>query len=432
MNAPPSPQRIAVVGAGYAGLACAVELAQRGHRVSVFETSRTLGGRARRVMLHGHALDNGQHLLIGAYTELLRLMRCVGADPDRLMRRTPLDLVVPGLFRLRAPRLPRPLHLAGALLGARGVDWRARLAAVNFMHRLRADRYRLNVDLTVSGLLTRHRQPAALRRYLWEPLCLAALNTSPDEASAQVFCHVLRDALAGARAASDLLFPATDLSAMFPDPAADWLRARGHAVHTGCMVRALEADGERLHLCNSAGRQPFDQVVLAVAPYHALGLLPSQAAFDPLRADLRALRYEAIATAYFGYAETQRLPHAMLGRVDRLGHWWLDRGRLNDQPGVLAAVISAADEHRGMPRALLLESLQRELRELLPALPAPRWQSLIVEKRATFACTPSLQRPPSATAHPRLWLAGDYVASDYPSTLEGAVRSGVALAHRLA
>ncbi len=431
LTAPPDARRVAVIGAGYAGLACAVELARQGHRVTVFEASRSLGGRARRVDLHGHALDNGQHLLLGAYTELLRLMRAVGADPKRLMLRTPLDLVVPGSFRLRAARLPRPLHLLAGLLSARGLAWRERLAALRFMRSLKARRFRLDVDLTVSGLLSRHRQPRALRELLWEPLCLAALNTPPDRASAQVYCHVLRDALAGPRGASDLLFPAADLGALFPDPAAAWLRRRGHTVHLGRAVTALVPHDDAVEIHHAGGAERFDHAVLAVAPYHAGALLPADAAFAGLRQQLAALRHEPIATAYFAFPPRVLLPHPMVGRAGGLGQWWLDRGRLNGQPGVLAAVISAGDAHHHLPREALLAQLHDELRELLPDLPAPLWRSLIVEKRATFACTPSLPRPGAATPHPRLWLAGDYVAGDYPATLEGAVRSGVAVARQV-
>ena len=107
--------RVAVVGAGWAGLAAAATLAERGHPVTVFEASRSLGGRARRVTIDGVDLDNGQHILIGAYAEALRLMRLVGADPERLLVRLPLELRYASGFHLRAPPLPAPLHLLAGL-----------------------------------------------------------------------------------------------------------------------------------------------------------------------------------------------------------------------------------------------------------------------------------------------------------------------------
>ena len=124
---------VAIIGAGWAGMAAAVALAQAKIPVTVFEAARHLGGRARSVEIEGIKLDNGQHLLIGAYRETLRLMRAVGADPDKLLLRQPLAINYPGKFNLRAPRLPAPLHLLAALLRATGLTWRERIAAVRFI-----------------------------------------------------------------------------------------------------------------------------------------------------------------------------------------------------------------------------------------------------------------------------------------------------------
>ncbi|TRZ65645.1 MAG: FAD-dependent oxidoreductase, partial [Rhodocyclaceae bacterium] len=200
--------KVAIIGAGYAGMAAATELATHGISVTVFESSRVLGGRARAIETTGTTVDNGQHILIGAYRESLRLMRQVGADPQRLLLRLPLTLAYPGQLRVATPRLPAPLHLALGLLGARGLSWSDKLAAIRFMRALKHQDFRLpdqRQDCSVSALLDTHRQPDRLRTYLWEPLCVAALNTPADAASAQVFLNVLRDSLAAERSASDLL-----------------------------------------------------------------------------------------------------------------------------------------------------------------------------------------------------------------------------------
>ena len=134
--------KAAIVGAGWAGLSAAVELAQAGFRVTVFEAARQLGGRARSVEVQGHRLDNGQHLLVGAYRETLRLMRQVGADPDRLLKRLPLELSFPGgplPFRMRLPRLPSPWHLAAGLLTARGASLAEKISAARCMRSLQRD-----------------------------------------------------------------------------------------------------------------------------------------------------------------------------------------------------------------------------------------------------------------------------------------------------
>ncbi len=424
-----SPMRVAVVGAGYAGLAAAVELASAGHAVEVFEASRTLGGRARGIDVDGIRLDNGAHILVGAYRETLRLMRLVGAEPESLLRRTPLHLEFPRHFRLKAPRLPAPLHLAAALLGARGLSVGDKFAAIRFMRAMESAGFRLPADEAVSGLLARHRQPEGLRRFLWEPLCIAALNTPAAEASARVFLNVLRDSLAAGRSASDMLLPATDFSSLFPEPAAAWLQARGAGVRRETRVESVaRADGGFTLVAEGGGRGPYDRVIAAVAPYHLARLLPGMPALQPALAAVDRFSWEPIVTAYLAYPGNVALPCPMAGIVDGHAQWIFDRGALCGQKGLMAAVISAHGRHEDLPAEALARRIHEEIAALVPALPPFLWQRVIAEKRATFACRPAMDRPPTATAVPGLLLAGDYVAGDYPATIEGAVRSGVAAA----
>lgn len=414
--------KLAVIGAGYAGMAAAVELAAAGHQVEVFEASRTLGGRARAAQIDGFSVDNGQHILIGAYSETLRLMRVVGADPDALLKRVPLRLEFPGEFLMSAPRLPAPLHTLFALLLARGLDWREKWAAIRLMSALQTRRFRIGPDLTVSAWLDRNKTPSRQRRLLWEPLCIAALNTPAERASAQVLANVLRDSLGGIREASDLLLPQVDLTALFPEPAAQFVSARGGAVHTGRRIASLRREGDDW-LIDDAG--PYTQVVLAVAPYHLGNLVPE------LESQVAHFEWEPIVTSYFSYPEWVRLPQPMLGVDAGLAQWLFDRGTLCGQDGLIAAVISARGRHLDLPTTELERRIHREIAGLVPDLPAPLKVQTITEKRATFACVPNLQRPSARTEMPGLWLAGDYVAGDYPATLEGAVRSGVAAARQI-
>ncbi|MCM2288983.1 MAG: hydroxysqualene dehydroxylase HpnE [Sulfuritalea sp.] len=414
--------KIAVIGAGYAGMAAAVELTAAGHQVEVFEASRTLGGRARAAQIDGFSVDNGQHILIGAYSETLRLMRVVGADPDALLKRVPLRLEFPGEFLMAAPRLPAPLHTLFALLFARGLDWREKWAAIRLMSALQTRRFRIGPDLTVSAWLDRNKTPPRQRRLLWEPLCIAALNTPAERASAQVLANVLRDSLGGIREASDLLLPQVDLTALFPEPAAQFIAARGGAVHTGRRVASLWREGDAWRI-DDAG--PYAQVVLAVAPYHLGNLVPE------LEPQVAHFAWEPIVTSYFSYPEWVRLPQAMLGVDAGLAQWLFDRGTLCGQHGLIAAVISARGRHLDLPTTELERGIHREIAGLVPDLPAPLSVQTITEKRATFACVPNLKRPPAHTEFPGLWLAGDYVDSDYPATLEGAIRSGVAAARAI-
>lgn len=420
--------RVAVVGAGWAGMAAAVDLAGRGIPVTVFEASRSLGGRARRVSVDGTDLDNGQHILIGAYRDTLALMRKVGVDPERALMRVPLELRYADGFHLRAPRLPAPLNLLVALLGANGVSLAQSFAAMRFMAALRAKRYRVAPDRSVAQLLDEHAQTGVLRSHLWEPLCVSALNTSVERASAQVFANALRDGLTGRRENSDLLLPRTDLGRLFPEPAAEYVKARGGAIELGTPVRRIErvSGGFRL---NDA--QEFSGAVIACGPHQAGPLLVQLPELADALAAISAFAYEPIVTCYLQYPESVLLPATMLGFTGGILQWVFDRGRLGGPKGLLAAVISASGAHQELTKEELTARIGIELKAAFGELPSPRWSQVITEKRATFSCTPGLARPRAATAIPGLLLAGDYVASEYPGTLEAAVRSGIEAAEKL-
>ena len=422
---------IAVIGAGYAGLACAVELARHGIHVTVFERSHTLGGRARVVRKDGWEVDNGQHILIGAYTELTRLLRLTGGSPKQL-ERLPLTLHVPGRLSLKAAPLPAPFHLAVGLLLAKGLDWQDRLAMLRFMRWLRKASFRVAAGMTVDDMLRITRQTATLRQLVWTPLCVAALNTPSAEASAQIFANVLRDSLAASASASELLIPRIDLSELFPVAAARYLATRRGKLRTGNGIDAITPSESGFWLNGDPGSQPWTQVVIATAPYHASSLLASTGACERLAAQVEALPHEPIATVYLALGEGQSLPEAMIGLADGPAQWAFDRGSFGGEAGLLACVISAHGEYEAWSHdELILAVLAQLERELGRRLPAPQWSQVIIEKRATFACRPGLFRPGIRTPVPGLWLAGDYIDSDYPATLESAVRSGVACAEAI-
>ena len=428
LNAP--LRRAAIVGAGWAGMAAAVTLAGLGVPVTVFEASRNLGGRARRVDIEGIALDNGQHILIGAYRETLAIMRRVGVDPGRVLLRLPLELRYADGFRLRAPRLPYPLNLIAAFATARGLSVADGMAAARFMRALAADRFVVSPDRPVAQWLDEHGQRGELRARVWEPLCVSALNTPASTASAQVLARVLRDGLTGSREASDLLLARADLGAIFPVPAARFVEARGGEVRLGNAVRRLSREGASFFVDDSA--EPFGALIVACGPQHAAALLSPFPELAATAAVTDALDYEPIVTCYLKYPESVALPSPMLGIHRGLAQWLFDRGRLDGQKGLIAAVISASGPHDELSKEELARRIAAELRSALPGLPPPDWSRVITEKRATFSCRPSLQRPAPRTAVSRLLLAGDYVASDYPGTLESAIRSGISAANSAA
>jgi len=420
--------KVAVIGGGYAGMAAAATLAERHVPVTVFEAARTLGGRARRVEYQDLALDNGLHLLIGAYSELLRLVELVGEDPARLFLRTPLTWQIQGQLSLKAANLPAPLHLLAALLGSGGLPLGERLGAVRFMLRMRRRDYRLTSDVSVSEFLDQEGQKGRARHLLWRPLCISALNTSPETASAQVFLHVLRDGLDAERAASDLLLPRVDLSALFPEPAARYVQARGGIVLAGERVTGIDASDGGYLVETAGGRHAFTHVICALPPHRVNAFLVGVTALAEIAETIDRLTYQPIYSVYLGFPEHVRLSAPMLGFDSDLLQWAFDREALCGQLGVIGLVISAEGTHESLPHHELARLCYQELQQQLGAMPAPAWHRVIAEKRATFACRPGLARPPAATPLRNFYLAGDYVASDYPATLEAAVRSGVGAA----
>ena len=414
-------KRVAVIGGGWAGLAAAVEATRRGHAVTLLEMAAQFGGRARSVAVDHRTLDNGQHILIGAYSATLALMRTVGVDPARVLERLPLTLVGPDGIGLRLRSGPPTLAFARAVLSHGGWTLRERLGLLAAATRWMMQGFRCDPTLSVAAL-TASLAPQ-VHAQLIEPLCVAALNTPAREASALVFLRVLKDALFSGPGSADLLLPRAGLSELFPEPAAAWLAAHGAVLRLSGRVDRLEpasdgawrVDGER-----------FDQIVLATTSVEAARLTRNVA---PDWSQLASgLRFEPITTVYL-HREGTRLAEPMLALPSdehtAPAQFVFDRGRLGGHDGVLAFVVSGAAPwvDRGM-RATVLAT-QRQAAQL-PNDAGAGLSELrsFTEKRATFRCTPSLQRPAVSIA-PGLCAAADYVAGPYPATLEGAVRSAL-------
>ena len=407
--------RVAIVGGGWAGIAAAVALADAGHDIAVFEMAPQPGGRARSVAGHDPAWphDNGQHILIGAYCDSLALMRRLGVAPDEVLKRLPLALPYPGEPGLRLPPGPPLLSFARGVLAHHGWPLTARLGLLAASAGWLARGFRCDPGLTVAALCAG--LAPAVRRDLVEPLCVAALNTRADEASAQVFLRVLKDALFSGPGSADLLLPRRPLSELLAGPAAAWL---GPRLRPGRRVQAIEpgwrVDGEA-----------FDGVVLACSSIEAARLTADVT--PGWSAAAGAFRFEPIITVYLD-SPGSRLPAPMLALrdgPDAPAQFVFDHGQLGGAPGRFAFVVSGAAPWvaRGGCAEAVLAQAQRELDWAMP----PVIDRMLTEKRATFACTPGLARPPGRIA-PGLFAAGDYVQGPYPATLEGAVRSGLAAA----
>ena len=415
-------KRLAVIGAGWAGLAAAVRAVQRGHEVTVFEMATVPGGRARSVDHGGEVLDNGQHILIGAYRECLALMGQVGVDPKRVLHRQPLALVDAQGRGLRLRPGPAPWAFGRAVLTHQAWAPQDRLALLASGVGWALRRFQAPEPQTVRALC--RNLPAIVYRELVEPLCVAALNTPAQEASAQVFLTVLRDGLFGAPGCADLLLPRRPLGELFPEPAWTWLAGQGARLAVRTRVTSLaphtregwSVQGER-----------FDGVVLACSAQEAARLAGPHG--PGWAATAAALPEEAIATVVVD-APGGRLAAPMVSLPDGPAQFAFDQGALGATPGRFTFVVSGATAALERGREALAEAVVAQAGSAFPQACAPDRLTLrtcIVERRATFRCVAGLQRPPPVIA-PGLLAAGDYVQGPYPATLEGAVRSGLSAA----
>ncbi len=419
-------KKFAVIGAGWAGLSAAIELTRRGAQVSIFEAAPQAGGRARTV--HWKSLgqtlqiDNGQHILIGAYRNSLRLMRDVGVDVESGLQRLPFGLPLPHGWKMRAPRWPAPLHLLAAFMrSGYAPAERRQLLKLG----LRVLRGVPAPGPTVAQWLGDLRGP--VWDELIDPLCVAALNTPTEDACAWRFAFALRQTLLARASAADFLVPRASLSELFADGALRWLRAANVTIKLGSPVRGMIALDDRVSLAD----ERFDGAIIATSP-HAAGDLLNQVA---LQTRLAALNYEPIATCYLrldAAAPIPFKPHAPMIALPAqnsgaAGHWLFAR-ELSASDGntvpVLAVVTSAARAALTTSRDEWLDAVTAQLQAIWPDLPAVTDRTLIVEKRATFSCVPHAAGIGNQTDHPRVWLAGDYTEPNLPATLEAAVISG--------
>ncbi len=442
-------KEIIIIGAGWSGLSCAVKLAQYGHKVCVLESAHHAGGRARGVtfkhFLSNQVLDNGQHIMLGAYHETLSLFKRLNINETDILERQPLNfnLYSPkhSPIKLVLSKLPAPLHILMAFITMKGLTVPERFKIITMMIKLAVRQYKLKQDMSVNDLLQCYRQPLKTIQSLWEPLCLATLNTPIETASAQVFLNVLRDSFSRSRLNSDLLFFRQDLSSVFSSPAIDFICHHDGEIQYKEKVLKLHTDSKHsFSVKTSLANYKCQTIVIATPPHIADKLLSTltsdnqplnQKILKPYSASLN-YRYEGIYTVYLQYPPDTRLPSRMVGFFDTIAQWAIDRS-LVDQPGLIAIIISGPGKHQSMSHKTLAETVHSELILCLPNLPDVISYQVINEKRATFSCQVNIQqqRPENSTHINGLFLAGDYTNTHYPSTLEGAIRSGQAAAYNI-
>ncbi len=440
-----------VVGAGCAGLSAASRLTRDGARVLVLEARSRLGGRATAFVDRetGELVDNGQHVLLGCYRETLAFLHDIGASAHV---RAQADLAITTIerngvvSRLACPALPAPLHLLAGVFTWSALGWRDRLAILRMAGPLRAAQRRLasassgradagsmraddgRADETVEQWLVRHGQTPRLRELLWDPLALAALNQPPDVAAAPVFARVLAEMFGPDRSAAAIVLPTRPLHQMYAEPARAFIERGGGRVRTGVVasvqiedgvVRSVDAGGESFHA----------PAVICAVPWFALPAV-LQGDVAPVQATLHAARATApspIVTVNLWFDRVV-MDEPFVGLPGRRMQWVFDkRAVFGDAASHLSLVSSGAADVVGWSNPQLVDAALEELRSALPRVRASSLTraTVIREPRATFSLAPGQPgRPSTRTAVRGLFLAGDWIDTGLPATIEGAVRSG--------
>jgi squalene-associated FAD-dependent desaturase len=439
--------RVVVIGAGFAGISAAIALQERRHQVLLLERRGVLGGRATsfRDAASGEDVDNGTHLMVGAYAATFDLLRRAGAEDLLLAQeRLRLDYVDErGFSSLACPALPAPLHLLAGLLGLR-LPWRARWDALRLGLAVRFGR--VPRGQTLAEYFRATGQSEAARRLLWDPLATAILNETPERAAAVLFHRVYQETFLAGQRASRLVFLRRGWGALH-ERLAGYFASRGGDLARRARAEAVLLEGGRVSgvrytrspsarediRAGEPGRAldaPADAVVAAVPPAALIPLLPEAMRAAAPFAELGRLGASPIVSVEL-WLDRVVLDRPFVGLRDSEVEWVFDKGRLFGRAGApqhLAFIVSAARRSLARPNADLAGAAEAALRRYFPGMAAARVERSLVlrEPDATFASDPANEalRPAAATPVKGLILAGDWTATGLPATIEGAVRSG--------
>lgn len=408
--------RVAIVGGGLAGLSAALALKERGHEVELFERTRLLGGRATSFAVDGHEVDNGQHVFLACCTEFIKFVERVGMASNLHLQER-FDVLVIGKnirSRLRAANLPAPLHLAWSLLHYAPLRLGARLGVGRALLGLRNNVAELP-DETFAAWLRQHGQGAEEIRAFWDPFLVPALNVPLDVMRLRDAAFVLQTAFLNDGAAARFGWSTVPL-ARIAEAAANRL----DRVHISTPVASLELGGAEVGVILADERRTFDKVVLAVPPAQAARLsgIASLDGYEP----------HGILDIHL-WTDSRTLDFDFAALLDSPVQWIFQK-----DSGYLCCSLSAADDYLTAPTAALVERTWGELCAALPALRTAQIVQSAVTRNptATYMPKPGVRRPRSRTQFPNLALAGSWLETGWPDTMESAVRSGLAAAEVLA
>jgi squalene-associated FAD-dependent desaturase len=436
-----SQQSVAIIGGGLAGLAAGCALAEAGLKVALFERRPYLGGRASSYEHPGtgEVVDNCQHLLLGCCTNLLHFYDLLGVS-SKIRWFDEMTFIEPGgrASRVASSFLPAPLHNAPSFLLAHYLSLRDKLAIGRaFLAMIR----RLPDDSNENfrGWLQRNHQTERAINRFWKPILTSALNEDLERMSVPHSIQVFRKSFLKSAAAGRIGLPGVPLSELYSS-AIDYIRARRGQVFVRSAVTAIVPQQHSIRIGSSEVERDFDFAVLAAPFQTAASLLPADPLAAALKAALEHFEPAPITGIHLWFdREITPLPHAVL--LDRTIQWMFQKSKFQDEgyregPGsYVELVVSASKTLVQKSREEILDLAQRELAEFFPLVKEAKVvkAAVIKEIYATYSVLPGLDqyRPEARTAWPRLFLAGDWTATGWPATMEGAVRSGYLAAEAL-
>lgn len=425
---------LAIIGAGWAGLSCALTLARAGVNPVIFESAPEPGGRARRAHVHAHWRDNGQHLMLGGCRTLMRMLDSIGV----ILPTTPF-VYTDGQRTLCLRHRRGSLGLLVALTKAGGFTWRERYSLVRTLVGLQWCHWQTPTGQTVAQWLAATRQPPGLIRTFWEPLALAIMNTPLNQASMARLASVLRDTLGAGAEALALVEPRADLSDSIVFPLVRAIEHAGGQLRYGSRITAIAPTRDGYHLCSARSdnrNDPdielfFDQVIVTVPPW-ALGRI--NLPFDTASLAER-FGEQPIATVYLGFDADVRLPTPLIQLAEPTPTdariWAMDRTHCGE-PGVIAVSLSAEGGWTALDADTLAQRCLTNLQSATGLNQSCRWHKVVTVRRATPTSAPmAALHPNESQPLPGLYLAGDWTHPEYPATLEAAVQSGISVANQI-
>ncbi|MBS1852617.1 MAG: FAD-dependent oxidoreductase [Acidobacteria bacterium] len=434
--------RVAVVGGGLAGLAAACALAENGIQVTVFERRPYLGGRASSYQhpSTGEIVDNCQHVLLGCCTNLLDFYGRVGVQ-DKIRWYDHLTFLEPGgrASIIGSSALPAPLHTAPSFLKASCLSLMDKLSIAAAMAAVAPKIPRDRGESFLTWLRRYGQTDRAIDRF-WKTLLVSALNEDVERVSVTYAAQVMRESFMKSATAGRMGVPTVPLTQLY-DRAGDYIRSRGGEVRFRSGVQSFRAEFAGVKLLSAEGEEEFDFVIFAV-PFDVLSrMLPQSTAADPLRQTLDRFETSPITGIHLWFdRQITELDHAVL--LDRTIQWMFHKSKIqqrdsgNGGGSYVELVVSSSRSLVEKSRGEILDMAVAELRDFFPAVASANLVkgTVIKEVHATYSPRPGsdVYRPRTQTVWPRVYLAGDWTATGWPATMEGAVRSGYIAAESVA